>query len=141
MSARDANDEARLARTWADKPGLLGWLSTTDHKRVGRRYLVTAIVFFALAGAMALVMRTQLALPDNHLLGPDRYNQFFSMHGSVMMFLFAVPVMTAMGVYLLPLMLGASTAAATACTPGCSTPPRPRPRAPRRARSSTGRHR
>jgi cytochrome c oxidase subunit 1 len=107
MSARDANVEAQLARTWADKPGLVGWLSTTDHKRVGRRYLVTAIVFFALAGLMALVMRTQLALPDNHLLGPDRYNQFFSMHGSVMMFLFAVPVMTAMGAYLVPLMLGA----------------------------------
>ena len=71
MSARDANIEAQLARTWADKPGLVGWLSTTDHKRVGRRYLVTAIVFFALAGLMALVMRTQLALPDNHLLGPD----------------------------------------------------------------------
>jgi cytochrome c oxidase subunit 1 len=107
MSARDANVEAQLARTWADKPGLMGWLTTTDHKRVGRRYLVTSIVFFALAGALALVMRTQLALPDNHLLGPDRYNQVFSMHGSVMMFLFAVPVMTAMGVYLVPLMVGA----------------------------------
>src|SRR4051812_33078163 len=104
MSTRD---EEQLSRTWADKPGLIGWLSTTDHKRIGRRYLVTAIVFFALAGAMALVMRTQLAVPDNTLVGPDSYSQLFSMHGSVMMFLFAVPVMTAMGVYLVPLMLGA----------------------------------
>ena len=81
MNARDPNEETLLAQTWADKPGLMGWLTTTDHTRVGRRYLVTSIVFFALAGALALVMRTQLALPDNHLLSPDRYNQFFSIHG------------------------------------------------------------
>ena len=55
MSARE---EEQLARAWADKPGLVGWLSTTDHKRVGRRYLVTAMVFFAMAGALALVMRS-----------------------------------------------------------------------------------
>jgi len=104
MSKRD---EAMLARTWSDPPGLFGWLATTDHKRVGRRYLVTALVFFALAGALALVMRTQLAVPNNTLVGPDRYSQLFSLHGSAMMFLFAVPVMTAMGVYLVPLMIGA----------------------------------
>ena len=82
MSAPDDTDiEKLLALTWADKPGLVGWLTTTDHKRVGRRYLVTAIVFFALAGAMALVMRTQLAMPTHHAVGPDHYNQLFSMHG------------------------------------------------------------
>jgi cytochrome c oxidase subunit 1 len=107
VSARDAGEQARLARTWNDPPGLVGWLGTTDHKRVARRYLVTAMVFFALAGVLALVMRTQLAVPDNHLVGPDRYAQLFSLHGTAMMFLFAVPVMTAMGVYLVPLMLGA----------------------------------
>jgi cytochrome c oxidase subunit 1 len=106
VSPRDA-EEARLARTWADPPGLRGWLATTDHKRVARRYLVTAMVFFALAGVLALVMRTQLAVPDNTLVGPDRYAQLFSLHGSAMMFLFAVPVMGAMGTYLVPLMLGA----------------------------------
>ena len=100
-------EEKELAQAWADKPGLYGFLATTDHKRVGRRYLVTAVVFFALAGALALVMRTQLAFAENHLVGPDRYSQLFSLHGSAMMFLFAVPVMTAMGVYILPLMLGA----------------------------------
>jgi cytochrome c oxidase subunit 1 len=107
VSARDADIEAKLARTWADAPGLRGFLATTDHKRIGRRYLVTAMVFFALAGVLALVMRTQLAAADNHLVGPDRYAQLFSLHGSAMMFLFAVPVMTAMGAYLVPLMLGA----------------------------------
>ena len=95
-----------LMRTWSDAPGLLGWLCTVDHKRIGRRYVVTAVVFFLLGGLLALAMRTQLARPDNGLIGPDRYDQLFSMHGSTMMFLFAVPVMEAMAVYLVPLMCG-----------------------------------
>jgi cytochrome c oxidase subunit 1 len=98
--------ERELERTWSDPPGLLGWLATVDHKRVGRRYVVTAFVFFVLGGALALVMRTQLARPESDLIGPDRYNQLFSMHGSTMMFLFAVPVMEAIAVYLVPLMVG-----------------------------------
>jgi cytochrome c oxidase subunit 1 len=96
-----------LHAVWADRPGFIGWLTTVDHKRVARRYIVTAIIFFALAGAMAMVMRMQLSAPGNHLLGPDRYNQFFSMHGTVMMFLFAVPIMEAVAVYMVPLMVGA----------------------------------
>jgi cytochrome c oxidase subunit 1 len=95
-----------LEQTWADEPGLWGALATVNHKRVSIRYIVTTLVFFALAGALALVMRTQLARADNDLVGPDLYNQLFSMHGSAMMFLFAVPVMEAVALYLLPLMLG-----------------------------------
>src|SRR5690349_11987625 len=98
---------AELARTWADRPGFIGWLTTVDHKRVARRYITTAMVFFALAGVLALVMRTQLAYANNDVVGPDRYDQLFSMHGSVMMFLFAVPVMEAVAVYMVPLMVGA----------------------------------
>src|SRR3954453_8205192 len=98
-----------LETTWADKPGLIGALSTVNHKRVATRYIVTTLVFFVLAGALAIVMRTQLARPDNTLVGPDAYNQLFSMHGSAMMFLFAVPVMEAVALYLLPLMLGTRT--------------------------------
>jgi cytochrome c oxidase subunit 1 len=101
-----ADVEARLARTWADPPGFLGWLMTVDHKRIGRRYIVTAMVFFVLGGLLALAMRTQLARPESGLMGPDRYNQLFSMHGSTMMFLFAVPVMEAVAVYIVPLMAG-----------------------------------
>ncbi|MGY3264845.1 cytochrome c oxidase subunit I [Lysobacter sp. HA35] len=97
---------AELERVWADKPGFIGWLTTVDHKRVGRRYIVTAFVFFALAGILALLMRTQLIIPNNTVLGPDRYNQVFSLHGSAMMFLFAVPVMEAVAVYIIPLMVG-----------------------------------
>ena len=95
-----------LSRTWATPRGLIGWLSEVDHKIVGRRSLNTAVAFFALGGLLALTMRVQLAKPDNNLIGPDLYNQLFSMHGSTMMFLFAVPVMQALGVYLVPLMVG-----------------------------------
>ena len=64
-------------------------------------------MFFAGAGLMAAVMRLQLARPEQHFVGPDLYNQLFTMHGTTMMFLFAVPVMQAMGIYLVPLMVGA----------------------------------
>jgi cytochrome c oxidase subunit 1 len=73
---------------------------------VGRRFIVTAFGFFAAAGLLAAAMRLQLAVPGNTLIGPDLYNQLFSMHGTTMMFLFAVPVMQAMATYLVPLMVG-----------------------------------
>ena len=88
------------------KPGLWGWLTTVDHKEVGRRYIVTAFVFLCVGGLLAVAMRLQLARPENGLIGPDRYNQLFTMHGTTMMFLFAVPVMEAFGIYLVPLMVG-----------------------------------
>jgi cytochrome c oxidase subunit 1 len=96
-----------LERTWSDAPGIVGWLTTVDHKRVGKRFLVTAFCFFVLGGALAALMRLQLAVPQNALIGNDLYNQLFSMHGTTMMFLFAVPVMEAMAIYLVPLMVGA----------------------------------
>ena len=96
----------RLEQTWRTPAGLWGALSTVDHKIIGRRYIVTAFVFLALGGVLAALMRLQLAAPEARLIGPDRYNQIFTMHGSNMMFLFAVPVMEAMAVYLVPLMVG-----------------------------------
>jgi len=102
----EAHDRAALALTWATPRGLRGWLSTANHKAVATRYVVSAFVFFALAGVLALIMRLQLAWPESRLIGPDLYNQIFTVHGSTMMFLFAVPVMEAMGIYLVPLMIG-----------------------------------
>jgi cytochrome c oxidase subunit 1 len=99
-------DRRRLAETWRVPRGVVGWFMATDHRTIGIRYIVTAFVFFIFAGLLAAAMRLQLALPDNHVLGPDRYNQVFTTHGLAMMFLFAVPVMEAMGVYLIPLMVG-----------------------------------
>src|SRR4051812_35425443 len=95
-----------LERTWTRGPGLLGWLCSTNHKDIGTRYVVTAFIFFGLAGVLALLMRIQLARPDNHFLNPDLYNQIFTGHGTTMMFLFAVPVMEGMGIYLVPQMIG-----------------------------------
>jgi cytochrome c oxidase subunit 1 len=105
------NDAVRLERTWSDPPGLWGWLSAIDHKSIGRRFIVTAFCFFVAGGLLAAVMRLQLARPDGKLVGPDLYNQLFTMHGTTMMFLFAVPVMEAMAVYLVPLMVGARSIA------------------------------
>src|SRR5215212_1375694 len=98
--------EAALASIWNTPEGLWGALATVDHKIIGRRYIITAFVFLALGGVLAMLMRLQLAQPEARVLGPDRYNQIFTMHGSSMMFLFAVPVMEAMAVYLVPLMVG-----------------------------------
>jgi len=98
---------ALLERTWRDPPGLLGALCAIDHKTIGKRYIVTAFAFFLAAGILAALMRAQLARPESTLIGPDRYNQLFTTHGTAMMFLFAVPVMQGMAVYLVPLMVGA----------------------------------
>jgi cytochrome c oxidase subunit 1 len=95
-----------LVRAWTRPAGLIGWLCDVDHKAIGRRYITTAFVFFALGGVLALIMRLQLAKPDGNVVGPDLYDQMFTTHGSTMMFLFAVPVMQGFGVYLVPLMLG-----------------------------------
>ena len=65
---------------------LLQWLSTVDHKKVGLMYLSAALLFFIIGGAEALLMRTQLAVAENTILGPDAYNQIFTMHGVTMIF-------------------------------------------------------
>ncbi|WP_245525050.1 cytochrome c oxidase subunit I [Mesorhizobium sp. M8A.F.Ca.ET.165.01.1.1] len=96
----------RLTAIWSTPSGLWGALSTVDHKIIGRRYVTTAFVFLALGGVLSLLIRLQLAQPEARFIGPDRYNQIFTMHGTNMMFLFAVPVMQAMAIYLVPLMVG-----------------------------------
>ncbi|MBV9461693.1 MAG: cytochrome c oxidase subunit I [Bradyrhizobium sp.] len=98
--------EAALTETWKTPAGPWGALSTVDHKIIGKRYIFTAFVFLALGGILAALMRVQLAQPEARFISADRYNQIFTMHGANMMFLFAVPVMEAMAVYLVPLMVG-----------------------------------
>jgi cytochrome c oxidase subunit I+III len=98
----------RLERLWRSRPGLLGWLMTTDHKRIGLLYFWTTLVLFAAGGAEALVMRTQLAVPNNHVVSPSTYDELFTMHGITMIFFFIIPMTTgAFGNYLIPLMIGA----------------------------------
>ncbi|HEX2640408.1 MAG TPA: cytochrome c oxidase subunit I [Pyrinomonadaceae bacterium] len=99
-------ERIELENTWAEPKGFVGWLASADHKQIGLRTIITAFVFFGFAGILAIFMRLQLARPENGVLGPDLYNQFFTTHGTAMMFLFAVPVMEGMGIYLVPLMVG-----------------------------------
>jgi cytochrome c oxidase subunit I len=93
-----------------DRPeprGWLSWLTTTDHKKIGIMYLVATFVFFILGGVEALIMRLQLAQPDNTLVSPESYNGLVTMHGTTMVFLFIVPVLAGFGNYVVPLMIGA----------------------------------
>jgi hypothetical protein len=101
-----AGELEALERAWAPPRG---WrlLKAVNNTHIGVFYIATALLFFVLAGVLALLMRAQLALPGGTLLGAQAYNQVFTMHGTVMMFLFAVPVVEAIAVYLLPGLLGA----------------------------------
>ncbi len=96
----------RLQALWETKPGLIGWLSTVDHKEIGVRYLVTAFAFLILGGIEALIVRLQLAQPNSSVVTPGQYNQLFSMHGVTMIFLYALPVLSGFSNYLWPLILG-----------------------------------
>ncbi len=98
----------QLETIWREPSGFFGWFKHVHHTSIGKRYMVTAFVFFLLAGLLAGAMRLQLAFPEAHILGPDLYNQVFTMHGTTMMFLFAVPMMfEALSVYFVPMMVGA----------------------------------
>ena len=87
--------------------GILEWITTTDHKKIGVLYLFTTFFFFLSGGLLALAMRTQLATPDGHILTAQQYNAAFTMHGTTMVFLFVVPVWTGFANYIIPLQLGA----------------------------------
>src|SRR4029077_1610488 len=83
------------------------WVVTVDHKRLGVMYIVSALLFFAVAGTEATLMRIQLAVPNNTFLAPDVFNRLFTMHGTTMVFLFGMPLVIGMANYLVPLMIGA----------------------------------
>jgi cytochrome c oxidase subunit I+III len=98
-------DDRTLTATWSPPRGL-GWFTQVNHRQIGKRYIVTGLALFVLAGLEALVMRTQLAVPENDLISVEAYRQMFTMHGTTMMFLFAVPIMEGIAIYLVPLMIG-----------------------------------
>ncbi len=96
----------KLRKIWEGKRGLAGWLSTVDHKEIGKRYVVTAFLFLIIGGLEALLIRAQLARPNQTLLTPEQYSQLFTMHGVTMIFLYALPVLSGFSNYLWPLLLG-----------------------------------
>jgi cytochrome c oxidase subunit 1 len=97
----DHIDKPRTTKKWLD------WVTTTDHKKIGIMYLVLTFVFFIMGGTEALMIRSQLAVPNNTLISGEHYNMLITLHGTTMIFLFVVPVMAGFGNYFVPLMIGA----------------------------------
>lgn len=83
------------------------WIVTVDHKKIGLMYIATALVFLVVGGIEVLLMRIQLAVPDASFLSPETYNQLFTLHGTTMIFLVAMPILFGFANYLVPLMIGA----------------------------------
>ncbi len=99
--------QERLTVIWESPHTLWGWLATVDHKKVGRRYLVTAFIFLLVGGLEALLIRLQLARPNQALVDPETYDQIFTMHGMTMIFWYAAPILSGFANYLVPLLIGA----------------------------------
>ncbi|MEN9710540.1 MAG: hypothetical protein RL441_532 [Actinomycetota bacterium] len=100
-AAPHAPREERVGRT------VVKWITSTDHKTIGYMYLITSMVFFALAGIMALIMRAELTRPGLQFLNNEQYNQLFTMHGTIMLFLFATPLFVGFANVIMPLQIGA----------------------------------
>ncbi|MFN4281379.1 MAG: cytochrome c oxidase subunit I [Alphaproteobacteria bacterium] len=96
----------QLSAIWVTGPGLQR-LAAVNHNVIGKRFIVTALAFFCIGGLLAMLLRAQLASPQAAFMPPELYNQVFTMHGTVMMFLFAIPLIEGLAIYLLPKMLGA----------------------------------
>jgi heme/copper-type cytochrome/quinol oxidase subunit 1 len=99
--------EQRQTELWETPKSVYGWFASVDHKNLGLRYLVTAMVFLMIGGVEALLMRIQLSRADQALIMPEMCHQIFSMHGITMIFWYASPILTGFSVYLIPLMIGA----------------------------------
>ncbi len=88
--------------------GKLAWIASVDHKQLGIMYLWLALFFFVVGGLEAMLIRAQLAVPNNDLISPELYNQIFTMHGTTMIFLVLMPALIGLSTYLIPLMIGAN---------------------------------
>ncbi|MBQ0131280.1 MAG: cbb3-type cytochrome c oxidase subunit I, partial [Comamonas sp.] len=95
-----------LQAVWGNPPGWRGWITTSSHSMLGMRFMLTAFFFFGVAGLLSMLIRAQLATRNGAFLSVDQYNQIFTMHGTLMMFMFATPMFTGLASYLLPRMLG-----------------------------------
>src|SRR5271166_6000055 len=91
----------------SEQEGLLRWISSVDHKEIGILYFISAMFFFLIGGLEALVIRIQLLAPNLHIIAPETFDQMFTMHGTTMIFLFVMPMLTGFSTYVVPLMIGA----------------------------------
>ena len=97
---------AELDAIWRRQSGWKGVFTSVNHSDLGIRFMVAAGVYFAIGGILAMLIRAQLATPRSAFVGPEIYNQIFTMHGSLMMFMFAIPFFEGLAMYMLPKLLG-----------------------------------
>ena len=95
-----------LHSVWSNDPGWRGQITAVNHTTLGLRFMCTALFFFAVGGILSMLIRAQLATPEGAFLDTELYNQIFTMHGSIMMFLFAIPMLEGLAIYMLPKLLG-----------------------------------
>jgi cytochrome c oxidase subunit I len=103
--ATPESPKAARKRSWGS--AIVNWVTSTDHKLIGYMYLVTATIWFFIAGLMALAIRAELAVPGMQFISLEQYNQLFTMHGTIMLFLFATPLFVGFGNVIMPLQIGA----------------------------------
>ncbi|MDN5760098.1 MAG: cbb3-type cytochrome c oxidase subunit I, partial [Tomitella sp.] len=98
-------------RPWPPRPArgaaVYKLIATTDHKTIGQMYIVTTFGFFMVGGLMAMLMRGELARPEQQFLSNEQFNQLFTMHGAIMLLLYATPIVFGFANYILPLQIGA----------------------------------
>lgn len=104
----DIKEPEKSLPSLVNDKGRLWWISTVDHKQIGIMYLWLSLFFFIVGGLEAMLIRIQLAIPNNDFISPDFYNQIFTMHGTTMVFLVLMPALIGLGTYLVPLMIGAN---------------------------------
>lgn len=107
MGTQTVHTAERPVRTRNHGKVVVDWLTTTDHKKIGHLYLITSFVFFLIGGVMALLMRAELARPGLQILDNQQFNQLFTMHGTIMLLLFATPSFAGFANELMPLQIGA----------------------------------
>ena len=96
-----------FSKIWGTQGGWRGSIESVNHSDIGKRLMLAAFFFFLFGGVLSMLIRAQLATPDSAFAGPEVYNQIFTMHGSIMMFLFAIPMFEGFAIYMLPKRLGA----------------------------------
>jgi cytochrome c oxidase subunit 1 len=106
--AQERTEEIQPSPHHPEPSGFYRWMTSTDHKVIGKNYMYTSLVFFMIAGLMAVLIRTQLFAPNNHFVSPQTYNELFTIHGSMMLYLFAGPfAFGGFANYIIPLQIGA----------------------------------
>lgn len=109
--AVDDRSESTVLNPGNKGRAIVGWLTTTDHKRIGHFYLITTFIWFLFGGLLALIMRAELARPGLQFLSVEQYNQLFTMHGTIMLLMFATPLFVGFANVIMPLQIGAADVA------------------------------